>query len=102
MLSGPPVTGTLAPDQLLDRFLAAPPRQRRSLLRQIDQRVEDLIPLIPDRLDALLLVSQAIERLQVVYNSLDEALQASVTFSRGTGKGRDRGSVADRLHFFAV
>jgi hypothetical protein len=53
MLSGPPVTGTLAPDQLLDRFLAAPPRQRRSLLRQIDQRVEDLIPLIPDRLDAL-------------------------------------------------
>jgi hypothetical protein len=49
-----------------------------------------------------LLVSQAIERLQVVYNSLDEALQASVTFSRGTGKGRDRGSVADRLHFFAV
>ena len=53
MLSGPPVTGTLAPDQLLDRFLAAPPRQRRSLLRQIDQRVEELIPLIPDRLDAL-------------------------------------------------
>jgi len=53
MLSGPPVTGTLAPDQLLDRFLAAPTRQRRTLLRQIDQRAGDLLPLIPDRLDAL-------------------------------------------------
>ena len=53
MLSGPPVTGTLAPDQLLDRFLAAPARQRRTLLRQIDQRATDLLPLIPDRLDAL-------------------------------------------------
>ncbi len=53
MLSGPPVTGTLAPDQLLDRFLAAAPRQRRTLLRQIDQRASDLLPLIPDRLDAL-------------------------------------------------
>jgi len=53
MLSGPPVTGTLAPDQLLDRFLAAPPRQRRTLLRQIDLRATDLLPLIPDRLDAL-------------------------------------------------
>ena len=53
MLSGPPVTGTLAPEQLLDRFLAAPPRQRRTLLRQIDQLATDLLPLIPDRLDAL-------------------------------------------------
>lgn len=53
MLSGPPVTGTLAPDQWLDRFLAAAPRQRRSLLKQLDQRASELPPLIPDRLDGL-------------------------------------------------
>jgi hypothetical protein len=53
MLSGPPVTGTLAPNQLLDRFLAASGRQRRSLLRQIDERSAELLPLIPDRLDGL-------------------------------------------------
>lgn len=53
MLSGPPVTGTLAPDQLLDRFLTAQGRQRRNLLRQVEQRAADLLPLIAERLDGL-------------------------------------------------
>ena len=33
MLSGPPVTTTVSPEQLLERFIAAAPRQRRSLKR---------------------------------------------------------------------
>lgn len=53
MLSGPPVTGSLSPDQLLDRFLAAAPRQRRSLLRTLDQRQAELTALIPARLATL-------------------------------------------------
>ena len=55
MLSGPPVTPSVAIDQLLERFLAGSPRQRRSLLPQLEARVDALIPLIPaclDRLDA--------------------------------------------------
>ncbi|MFO7630158.1 MAG: GUN4 domain-containing protein [Prochlorococcaceae cyanobacterium] len=53
MLSGPPVTATLAPAQLLDRFLAAAPRQRRSLLAGMQQRATELLPLIPDCLAGL-------------------------------------------------
>lgn len=53
MLSGPPVTSTLRPDQLLERFLAAAPRQRRTLLRQLQQQRADLLPLLPDQLDRL-------------------------------------------------
>jgi hypothetical protein len=55
MLSGPPVTPSLAADQLLERFLSGSPRQRRSLLPQLEGRAGELIPLIPaslDRLDA--------------------------------------------------
>ncbi len=53
MLSGPPVTSTARADQLLERFLSGSPRQRRSLLVQIEQRREELLPLIPDQLDRL-------------------------------------------------
>jgi GUN4-like len=55
MLSGPPVTPSIAIDQLLERFLSASPRQRRSLLPQLESRSAELTPLIPaclDRLDA--------------------------------------------------
>ncbi|MEB3256263.1 MAG: GUN4 domain-containing protein [Synechococcaceae cyanobacterium] len=55
MLSGPPVSPSLAADQLLERFLAGSPRQRRTLLPQLEGAAEALIPLIPaslDRLDA--------------------------------------------------
>ena len=55
MLSGPPVTPSIAIDQLLERFLSASPRQRRSLISQLESRSAELIPLIPpclDRLDA--------------------------------------------------
>ena len=53
MLSGPPVTATVSADQLLERFLSATARQRRSLLAQLDQRAAELRPLIGDRLDGL-------------------------------------------------
>ena len=53
MLSGPPVTTTVSADQLLERFLAANPRQRRSLLTQVEQRAEELRPLLADQLDRL-------------------------------------------------
>lgn len=55
MLSGSPVTPSVAIDQLLERFLAGSARQRRSLQPQLASRAQDLIPLIPaclDRLDA--------------------------------------------------
>jgi len=53
MLSGPPVTTTVSADQLLERFLSASARQRRSLLSQVLQRSAELRPLIPDQLDRL-------------------------------------------------
>ena len=55
MLSGPPVTRTARADQLLDRFLGGSSRQRRSLLPQLEERLAELLPLLPaalDRLDA--------------------------------------------------
>lgn len=48
MLSGPPVA-TATAEQLLDRFLAASERQRRSLLTQLEARAREIAPLIPDR-----------------------------------------------------
>ncbi len=53
MLSGPPVSPSLAADQLLERFLAGSSRQRRSLLPQLEGRAQELIPLIPASLDCL-------------------------------------------------
>ncbi|MFM2172153.1 MAG: hypothetical protein RLZZ54_80 [Cyanobacteriota bacterium] len=53
MLSGPPVTTTVSPEQLLERLIAAAPRQRRSLLSQVQQRSDELRPLIPEQLDRL-------------------------------------------------
>ncbi|MEA5440972.1 GUN4 domain-containing protein [Cyanobium gracile] len=53
MLSGPPVSSTVDADQLLERFLAGSPRQRRSLLGSLEQAGSDLLDRIPDRLDRL-------------------------------------------------
>ncbi|MFN7899147.1 MAG: GUN4 domain-containing protein [Synechococcaceae cyanobacterium] len=53
MLSGPPVSSTVSPEQLLERFQASPARQRQSLLRQLLQRQQELAPLIRERLDSL-------------------------------------------------
>jgi hypothetical protein len=53
MLSGPSVSGTVAAEELLERFLSGSPRQRRSLLTQFEQRAAALLPLIGDRLDRL-------------------------------------------------
>ncbi|MBM5806239.1 MAG: GUN4 domain-containing protein [Cyanobacteria bacterium M_surface_10_m2_179] len=53
MLSGPPVTTTVSADQLLERFLEASPRQRRSLLTQVLQRAAELRPQVIDQLDRL-------------------------------------------------
>lgn len=53
MLSGPPVTRTARADQLLDRFLGASSRQRRSLLPQLEERRSELLPLLADCLDRL-------------------------------------------------
>ena len=49
MLSGPPAA-TATAEQLLDRFLAASERQRRSLLPQLEARATELVAHIPDRL----------------------------------------------------
>ena len=53
MLSGPPVTRTARPDQLLDRFLNGSGRQRRSLLPQLQERRGELLPLLKGALDGL-------------------------------------------------
>lgn len=46
MLTGPAVTPTLLPEQLLERFLAAAPRQRRSLIAALEQRAAEVAPLV--------------------------------------------------------
>jgi hypothetical protein len=53
MLSGPPVSSTESAEQLLERFVSASARQRRSLIRSVEQRSDQLLPLIPARLDRL-------------------------------------------------
>jgi hypothetical protein len=52
MLSGPPVTAAATPEALLERFQAASPRQRRSLLPQLERQADALRPLIADVLAA--------------------------------------------------
>ena len=51
MLSGPPVVAS--GEQLLERFVAAAARQRRTLLPQVLQRASELQALIPSQLDQL-------------------------------------------------
>jgi GUN4-like len=51
MLSGSSVSQSLAPDQLLERFLTGSLRQRRSLVANVQLRLAELLPLIEDRLD---------------------------------------------------
>jgi hypothetical protein len=51
MLSGSPVPSSLAPNQLLDRFLTGTTRQRRTLLAPLRQRFDELAPLVEERLD---------------------------------------------------
>jgi len=53
MLSGPPVSGTVGAAELLERFLAGSPRQRRSLLPQFETRAAEILPLIAERLERL-------------------------------------------------
>lgn len=81
MLSGPPVTRTASPDQLLDRFLEASMRQRRSLLPQLEQRLGELLPLLQDRLDRLDPAGEdwaAGTLVQWLLTSDDEALREAV------------------------
>jgi hypothetical protein len=51
MLSGSSVSRSLAADQLLERFLTGSPRQRRSLVANVQLRLAELLPLIENRLD---------------------------------------------------
>jgi hypothetical protein len=53
MLSGSPAASTASAEQLLERFVAASGRQRRSLLQTLHQRRDELLPLIPDTLGRL-------------------------------------------------
>jgi hypothetical protein len=46
MLSGPPASATASAEQLLERFSSSSPRQRRSLLPQIEARSQELRPLL--------------------------------------------------------
>jgi hypothetical protein len=50
MLSGAPVSSTPRADQLLDQFLQGSDRQARPLVKQLRQKLSDLVPLIGDRL----------------------------------------------------
>ena len=50
MLSGPPASATASAEQLLERFSSSSPRQRRSLLPQIEARSQELRPLLLDAL----------------------------------------------------
>jgi hypothetical protein len=51
MLSGSPVSRSLAADQLLERFLTGSPRQRRSLIANLQERAQELLPLLDSQLD---------------------------------------------------
>ncbi|SBO42367.1 GUN4 domain-containing protein [Cyanobium sp. NIES-981] len=53
MLSGSPVSANASPEALLERFQAASPRQRRSLLKPLQERAQQLRPLILDHLAGL-------------------------------------------------
>jgi hypothetical protein len=53
MLSGSPVSANASPEALLQRFQAASSRQRRSLLKPLQERAADLRPLILDHLAGL-------------------------------------------------
>lgn len=53
MLSGPPVSATVSPADLLARFQAGAERQRRRLLPQLEQWAEAIRPLIPDHIAGL-------------------------------------------------
>jgi hypothetical protein len=46
MLSGPPASATASAEQLLESFSSSSPRQRRSLLPQIEARSQELRPLL--------------------------------------------------------
>ena len=50
MLSGPPASATASAEQLLERFSSSSPRQRRSLLPQIEARAQELRPLLLEAL----------------------------------------------------
>lgn len=50
MLSGPPASATASAELLLERFGSSSPRQRRSLLPQIEARLPELRPLLLDAL----------------------------------------------------
>lgn len=51
MLSGSPVSRRVTADQLLERFLAASPRQRRGQVAGLEERAAELLPLLEERLD---------------------------------------------------
>jgi hypothetical protein len=53
MLSGTPVSGPVDTDALLDRFLSGSARQRRGLLRTLEQRLPELIPQLQQRIESL-------------------------------------------------
>lgn len=53
MLSGTPVSGPVDIGQLLDRFLSGSGRQRRTVLRSLEQRLPELLPLLPERIESL-------------------------------------------------
>lgn len=53
MLSGPPVSATVTPADLLARFQAGAERQRRRLLPQLVERAVAIRPLIPDHIAGL-------------------------------------------------
>jgi hypothetical protein len=107
MLSGPPVTASVASDQLLERFLSGSARQRRSLLPLLEAQSTELIPLIPaslDRLDATGDDWAAGALLQLLHRQGGAAERETLRqrypdgwLATPSGAGLDYGPLQDRL-----
>jgi len=87
MLSGTSVTAAASPEELLDRFIAANSRQRRSLLTQVLQRRVELRPIVADQLDRLDATADDWAAGTLIQELLAEADDLSQAFERRYPEG---------------
>jgi len=87
MLSGTSVTAAASPEELLERFIAANSRQRRSLLTQVLQRRVELRPIVADQLDRLDATADDWAAGTLIQELLAEADDLSQAFERRYPEG---------------